>query len=324
MSKVIFIVGATATGKSEVAFFLAKRMNAEIISCDSMLVYKEPKIITAKPPDKILSEIKHHFINIISVTQSYSVYDYYREATKKIKKLFSQDKTLLVCGGTGLYFKALLDGIFSQPNKDGGLRKKLYQEAEGSGLEKLYQRLKKVDPETAKKISKNDKKRIIRALEVYQLTGKPISAKKKEARGLWQKLPIEIFGLKLSRDQLYRRINQRVDKMFERGAIDEVRQLLTKNLGITAEKIIGVGEIKKYLETQGGDSPCSSYAKASEDRPGVIPLLEDAKEKMKQNTRNFAKRQITWFKKDPRIEWIDAESRTAKNVSDQIYDNLER
>ncbi|MCF7873381.1 MAG: tRNA (adenosine(37)-N6)-dimethylallyltransferase MiaA [Candidatus Omnitrophica bacterium] len=307
MSKIIFIVGPTATGKSDVAYLLAKRLKAEIISCDSMLVYKEPKIITAKPAKKMLSDIPHHFINLISVTEKYSVYDYYQKATKKIKELYNQNIPAVVCGGTGLYFKVLLDGIFLQSKKDDSLRKKLYQQAKEGGLGVLYKKLSRVDPKTSEKISENDQKRIIRALEVYYLTGKPISSKKKEAKGLWGKTPIKVFGLKLDRGKLYERIEQRVDDMFSQGAIDEVKGLLDKKLSLTAEKIIGINEIKDYLKNK-GDSL----------HTGTVPLVGEAKEKIKQNTRRFAKRQITWFKKDPRIEWIDAEGMAAEEVANMI------
>ncbi len=307
MKKIIFIVGPTATGKSDVAYFLAKRIQAEVVSCDSMLVYKEPSIITAKPAKKIFSEIPHHFINLISVTEKYSVYDYYQEATKKIKELYKRKIPAIVCGGTGLYFKVLLDGIFDQPDTSDVLRKRLRQEAKEKGTKSLYNKLKKVDQKTAEKISENDQKRIIRALEVYQLTGETLAAKKKEAKGLWGEVLIQVFGLKLSRDNLYQRINERVERMFSKRAVDEVKRLLSKNLSMTAEKIIGIKEIRDYLN-KNGDSPHS----------GTVPLIEEVKEKIKQNTRRFAKRQITWFKKDSRIEWIDIEGKTAKEVSDEI------
>jgi tRNA dimethylallyltransferase len=298
MHPIIFIVGPTATGKSDVAYFLAKKIKAEIISCDSMLVYKEPEIITAKPAQNILSEVSHHFINLISVNEKYSVYDYCKNATEKIKFLYKKNIPVIVCGGTGLYYKALLDGIFKQARKDDNLRKELDKQIEKEGLQKLYEQLKAVDPEAAKKISQNDRKRIIRALEVYRLTGEPISVKKKEAKGLWGKIPVKVFGLRLSRDRLYGKINKRVDKMFDLGAVDEVKGSLNKKISMTAEKIIGIKEIKGYLESKSS--------------------LEEAKEKIKQNTRRFAKRQITWFKKDSRIEWIDAEDKTAEEIADKI------
>ncbi len=302
MERVIFIVGPTATGKTEVAYLLAKKIGAEIISCDSMLVYQEPKIATAKPPQKILSEVKHHFIDIISVTQTYSVYQYYQEASKLIKDFHARGQPVVVCGGTGLYFKALLDGIFIQSKKDPKMRDNLYKEAEKLGLEKMYQKLAEVDPVTSEKISKNDKKRIIRALEVFYLTGEPISEKKKEAEGFWAELPCKVFGLDLERQSLYQKINERTDWMFEQGIVDEVKELLGKKLSLTAAKIISINEVKNYLE-------------------GKINI-EEARETIKKNTRNFAKRQLTWFRKDSRINWINVECKEPEQVVDAIKKGL--
>lgn len=301
MYPVIFIVGPTATGKTEVAYFLAKKIGAEIISCDSMLVYREPKIATAKPPAKMLSEVKHHFIDIISVTQTYSVYQYYRDTSKVIKDFYNKGQPVVVCGGTGLYFKALLDGIFVQLQKDTRIRDDLCKEADQLGLEKMYHRLEELDPVTAGKISEKDKKRIIRALEVYYLTGKPISEKKKEAEGLWPELPCKIFGLSLERQALYEKINSRTDWMFEEGVVNEIRDLFDKKLSLTAAKIISINEVKNYLE-------------------GKISL-EEARELIKKNTRNFAKRQITWFKKDSRINWVNIEGKDPSEIASEVAAN---
>ena len=289
MSCVIFIVGPTATGKSDLAFNVAKRLKAEIISCDSMLVYKEPRIIISKPPKYMLNEVRHHFISIISVKDTYDVFSYYTEATRLIADLYAKKIPIIVCGGSGLYMKALLDGIFSGSSRNNELRASLEHEAKIKGNNFLYDKLKSLDPNTAQKISVNDLKRIIRALEVYYTTGFPISEKQKESGGIWGKFPIKIFGLSYKRDELYRRINERVDKMFDEGAIDEVKKLTKLPLSLTAQKIIGIPEIKGYL---GG--------KYSQD---------EAKSLMARNTRHFAKRQLTWFKRDKRIEWFDVSGR---------------
>ena len=298
MSKISFIVGPTAVGKTEVSFLLARRIKAEIISADSMLIYREPGIITSKPPFYMAEEIKHHFVGVISVKESYSVFNYFTEAGRKIKELVGKNIPVIVCGGSGLYVKAILDGIFKGPGKDETLRKKLTGQARDYGKEYLFKELEKIDPESAKKISSNDLKRIIRALEVYYLSGATISEKKKETFGLWGKLPIEIFGLRLKRSSLYERINKRVDEMFNSGAIEEVKDLLRINLSPAAGKIIGIEEIKGFLS-----------GKISE---------REAREKMKKNTRNFAKRQNTWFKKDKRIQWIDVDNLTLEAVGDEI------
>ncbi|MDP2922816.1 MAG: tRNA (adenosine(37)-N6)-dimethylallyltransferase MiaA [Candidatus Omnitrophota bacterium] len=300
MNNVIFIVGPTAAGKTEVAYQLARRLKAEIISCDSMVIYKEPRIITSKPPEYMLREIPHHFIDIVSVSETYCVFDYLISATKSIQDIFARICPVVVCGGSGLYVKAILDGIFEGVGKDTDLRKSLEEQAKTHGKEYLYEELKKVDPETAAKVS--DIRRIIRALEVYHLTGLPLSKKKQEAKGLWGSLPIKIFGLEFTRQMLYDRINKRVDEMFEKGAVEEVEGLLKMNLSLTAKKIIGIKEISGYLKGEYN--------------------IEEAKGFMKKNTRNLAKRQITWFKADKRIEWINADGLTSDKIKETIIKNV--
>jgi len=299
MSKVVFIVGPTASGKTDASFLLACRMPAEIVSCDSMLIYKEPKIITSKPPEEMLKKIIHYFVGDISVTENFSVFDYFNRAREIIAGLDQRRINTIVCGGSGLYTKALLDGIFSSPGKDETLRKQLAAQAEIFGSEYLFEKLGKIDPKAAEKISANDLRRIIRALEVYYKSGKLISDKKNQASGLWDKLAIKIFGFTMRRALLYEQINQRVDEMFSNGAVDEVQQLLRLNLSLTAEKIIGIKEIKDFIE-----------GKVDE---------KTARENMKRNTRRFAKRQMTWFKRDKRIEWIDVEELNSEQIADKIW-----
>jgi len=296
MNNIIFIVGPTATGKTEVAYQLAKQIKAEIISCDSMLFYKEAAIVTSKPPERMLKEVKHHFVGNISVSDSYSVFDYYTEASKLINDLFTKNIPLVICGGSGLYVKALLDGIFGGVGEDKDLRKDLEKQAQEFGKEHLHEELKKVDPETAAKV--NDLRRIIRALEVYRVTGMPLSKKKKEAKGLWGNLPIKIFGLRLKKETLHERLNKRVEDMFLQGALDEVKSLLSHNLSVTAEKIIGIKEIAGFLNREYN--------------------IETAKELMRKNTRHLAKRQMTWFRADKRIIWLDADTLTSNQVVDKL------
>ena len=302
MQKIIFITGPTATGKTEVSFHLAKKLNAEIVSCDSMLVYKEPRIITSKPPEEIREEVKHHFIDIVSVEQTYDVFTYYTDATAVIKDLSAKDIPVIVCGGTGLYLEALLDGIFEGPSRDDSLRAELQKEAETKGNNYLYQKLQDADPQAAEKISPNDLKRIIRALEVYYLSGIPISQKQKERKGLWGSYNIKIFGLTRERGELYERINERTRQMFSQGVVREVKRLIKLNLSISARKIIGIEEIKGALEEK--------YS------------LEEAQDVMSKNTRNFAKRQLTWFRKEKRIEWVNIHSRAIGVVVQGILDKL--
>lgn len=302
MSPIIFIVGPTATGKSEVAYLLARQLKAEIVSADSMLIYKEPKIITSKPSYEMLSEVKHHFVGTISVEETYNVFDYYLKATKTIKDLFYAKIPVIVCGGSGLYLKALLDGIFEGAGKDEGLRKKLEEQARMYGREYLYEELKALDLPAAKRISPYDLRRIIRALEVYYLTGIPISKKQSYSYGLYPDFPIRIFGLNLPRKKIYQKIEARVDKMFSQGAVDEVEGLRQFKLSLTAQKIIGIKEIGDFLDR-----------KISE---------EEAKVNMKRNTCHFAKRQLTWFNKDKRIEWIDIDNLLPEEIEKIILQKI--
>ncbi len=320
MSNITFIVGPTAVGKTEVAYQLAKKINpstslsvlrsvlnqskegaverikAEIVSADSMLFYKEASIITSRPPEYILRSIPHYFIGNISVKDSYSVFDYFTESSKLISDLHRKNIPLIVCGGSGLYVKALLDGIFGGAGEDKDLRKKLEGKAKEFGKEYLREELRKVDPETAEKVK--DLRRIIRALEVYRLTGVPLSQKKKEAKGLWGKLPIKIFGLRMKKESLRERIDKRVENMFSCGAVDEVKKLLRPDLSPAAEKIIGIKEIAGFLNGE--------YD------------IETAKELMKQATRQLAKRQMTWFRADKRINWIDIDTFAAEEAADKM------
>jgi len=240
MRSIIFIVGPTALGKTEVSYHLCRRIGAEVISCDSMLIYKEPEIITSKPPSYMLDEIKHHFVGMISVTQSYSVFEYCSKAVDKISGLLKEGKPAVVCGGSGLYVNALLDGIVKAPGKDARLREGLLAKAGEKGTQYLYEKLKDVDSKSASKISANDLKRIIRALEVYYSTGVAMSDRLKKTKSLWKNFQVRIFGLRAKREIMYERINKRVDSMFNQGAVDEVKSLCKADLSLTAEKIIGI------------------------------------------------------------------------------------
>ncbi|HDN85704.1 MAG: tRNA (adenosine(37)-N6)-dimethylallyltransferase MiaA [Candidatus Omnitrophota bacterium] len=302
VSKIIFIVGPTATGKTQVGYLLAKKIGGQIISCDSTLVYREPKIITSKPPSYMLKEIPHHFVDIISVETSYDVFTYYLEAREVIRDLWDRGVPIVVCGGSGLYFQAILDGIFEGAGSSFSLREKLRKEADIKGNLYLYNKLKEVDPQGAERISSNDLKRIIRALEVYYTTGEPISQRQKKRWGIWSKYPVKIFGFFLRRNLLYEVINWRTEEMFKKGAVKEVSELIKLNLSITAKKIIGIKEIKSFLE-------------------GNISL-DEAKEAMKRNTRRFAKRQFTWFNREKRLEWIDVEDKTSSYLVEYILRNV--
>lgn len=300
MRSIIFIVGPTALGKTDVSYILARKTGAEIISCDSMLIYREPEIITSKPPSYMREEIKHHFAGTLAVTEAYSVFDYCSEATVLISELFKSGKPVIVCGGSGLYVNALLDGIVKAPAKNKDLRNDLLEMASEKGAGYLYMKLKEVDSKTAGRISPNDLKRIIRALEVYYISGAAISDKRRKTKSLWKSFPVKIFGLQAKREIMYERINKRVDLMFSQGAAEEVKKLVEADLSLTAEKIIGIKEINRFLKNE-----CS---------------LDEAKEEMKKNTRNFAKRQVTWFKRDKRINWIDVDGLSPEQIAESIYE----
>ena len=296
----IFIVGPTAVGKSEVSFSLAKKIGADILSCDSMLVYKEPKIITSKPSDEMISRVRHYLVDEVSVEQEYSVYDFLQRALEVIESNYPK-KPLIITGGSGLYFNVLLYGIFEGAGSDKNLRQSILSEAESSGdINKyLYNKLKQVDPEALAVISPNDTRRLVRALEVYYSTGERISVKKQQrSGGIWGKYPLKVFGLYKNRTFLYQDINLRAEKMFRQGAVEEVESLLKLNLSSTARKIIGIQQIKGYLEGR--------YSK------------NEALEILAKDTRRYAKRQFTWFRKEKGINWIDAENKKPADIAGEI------
>jgi tRNA dimethylallyltransferase len=301
--KVIFVVGPTAVGKTDVGLFLAEKLNAEIVSCDSMQVYKELSIITAKPSLDCRKIVKHHLFDIISVEQEFDVNTFNELARSVINEIHKRKKIPIFIGGSGLYMKILLDGIFKCDNNDPLVREKLKQRAKAEGNDALYEELKAADAQAAKKIHLNDTRRIIRALEIYHTTRRPISILQKEQEGLWEHYDVKIFGLNAERKKLYENINKRVDTMFDNGAVEEVRNLDGLALSKTAQVIIGIKEIKGHLD--GGVS------------------LDNVKDKIKQNTRRFAKRQMTWLRKEKRIDWIEVKKgEVPEDVAHKILDFL--
>jgi len=283
--KIIFLVGPTAIGKTEVALILAKRMNAEIISCDSMQVYKGMDIGTQKPSLNSRELIRHHMIDIVTPDKEFSVADFRKRALKAIREIHKINKIPLFVGGTGLYMKVLIGGLFPSPPKDEGLRKRLYEEQKRHGGNYLHERLKKVDSQTAKIIHPNDTKKIVRALEVYYTTKKTMSELKASTKPLTDRFDVRIFALARERNELYRRINERVEKMFKEGFLEEAEKLFKRQLSLTARQAIGYREIFDYLN-------------------GKV-TKEEAKELIKKNTRQYAKRQLTWFRNDKRVKWIE-------------------
>jgi len=290
------IVGPTSSGKSEIAFQLAKKLNGEIISCDSMQVYRDMDIITRPPAKEMLEEVHHYLLKCYRPEDDFNASLFVEIAERVIKDIIRRRKVPIMCGGTGLYLNSLIDGIFDFPGKDDLLREDLESIAKDKGGEFLHNRLKQIDPLSAERIHTNDIRRVIRAIEVYELTGEPISKKQEERSGLGKEYEFNIFALDLPRDILYEKINSTVDKMFEEGLINEVERLNKITLSKTASQALGLKEISNYLE-------------------GTV-TIEEAREDLKRNTRRYAKKQLTWFRGDSRVQWIDANRPVDKVVED--------
>lgn len=285
MKKIIFIVGPTAVGKTDIAFRLAKEINGEIISCDAMQVYKEINIASNKPPAFMLKGIPHHLMNIISIEEDFDVARFNQLVQEAIKEIHKKNRAPIIVGGSGMYMQILLDGIFEAKGKrDDSLREQLKQEAQEKGTQFLYDVLQKKDPQAALKIHPNDLRRIIRALEVIVSEKESFSSLQRKRQGLWGKYTIPIFGLTRERKELYQRIESRVEKMFKEGIVEEIKNLRLVQWSPTADRIIGVREIQGYLRGE--------YD------------MERAKYLMKLNTRHLAKKQLTWFRKEKRIHWF--------------------
>lgn len=284
--KVIFIVGPTASGKTKLALVLAKRIEGELISCDSMQVYKGLDILSSKPSSLERKTIRHHLINIIRPSQNFNVSEFIKLSRKLIGQIHDRGKIPIFAGGTGFYMECLLNGLFQGPGANPKIRNELYRKAKVYGGEYLYRRLKLFDPQIAEKIHPHDLRKIVRALEVYKITKTPISQLRNKRKGILsdERFKICIVGLSVPREKLYEAIDKRVDTMFKKGAVKEARRILAKRCSRTFKQALGIKEIDSYLN-------------------GKISL-EESKKLLKQNTRRYAKRQMTWFRKNPRIFWL--------------------
>ena len=293
---VIVIAGPTASGKSNLAIELAKKIDGQIISADSMQIYKDMNIGTAKVTKEEMQGILHYMIDFVSPEQRYSVSDYKEQAEKYIEDIIGLGKTPIICGGTGLYINSLIYGIeFSKEEIDEEYRNKLNNIAKCEGLDKLYEEALKIDPEAMKKISKNDQKRIIRVLEIYHKTGKTKTQQDMESRQNEVKYNYKVFCIDWDRQLLYERINQRVEKMVEQGLIQEVKNILQKyNKFPTAMQGLGYKEIVEYIN-------------------GNL-TKQEAIEKIQMETRRYAKRQLTWFRKNKEIYWLNGQSEVLDNI----------
>jgi tRNA dimethylallyltransferase len=284
MNTVIIILGPTGVGKTGLSLILADKLKTEIISADSMLVYRNMDIGTAKPSNSELDSVKHHLINILNPDEKFSAGLFKERATEIIDKLHESGKVPLIAGGTGLYIRSLTQGLFEGPGADESLRNELKEEEKEHGPGHLYNRLLKVDPEAAGKIKPNDFRRIIRALEVSINSKRGISDCRSASTFPMQYNFIKI-GLTRDRKELYTMINNRVDAMMEHGLLEETRRLLEMNPNNTALQALGYKEMALYVH-------------------GEIDL-EEAVRLTKKRTRMYAKRQFTWFKKEPDIHWVD-------------------
>ena len=297
MQKVIVICGPTASGKTALSIELAKRINGEVVPADSMQIYDEMSIGTAKPDEEEMQGIKHYLIGNVSPTTRYSVSDYKSDAMNAIEEIINKNKMPIVVGGTGLYVNSLIYGIdYPEVKTDLEYREELEKIAKKEGLKHLYEKAMQIDPEAAKNISENDKKRIIRILEIYKETGKTKTQLEIESRKNGVPYDYRVFAINMPREILYDRINRRVDIMIERGLIDEVKQLYEKygEELRTAVQGIGYKEVIDYLN--------GVYSK------------EEMVEKIKMETRRYAKRQLTWFRKIQDIIWIDGLNNIQNNV----------
>ena len=297
-SKVIVIAGPTASGKTALSIELAKKINGEIISCDSMQIYKEMDIGTAKVTKEEMQGIKHYLIDIISPTERYTVSNFKKDSEAAIEEILAKGKVPIVVGGTGLYVNSLIYGIeYTDMEFDLKYREELMQISETEeGLKELYNKACNIDAKAMEKISPNDKKRIVRVLEIYKATGKTKTELEILSRKKGVKYDFKKFAINMDREKLYDRINLRVDIMLEQGLVDEVKNIYEKyDKYPTAMQALGYKEVVEYLEEK--------------------MTYEEMVEKIKQETRRYAKRQLTWFRKNNDYIWLDSNNGIQNNVN---------
>ncbi len=299
LPRIIILLGPTGVGKSELAIQLAERFGGEILNADSMQVYRYMDIGTAKPSPEDQRRVKHHLIDLVNPDQSFNANLYRIYGRQIIDQLHREGKPIWVVGGTGLYIKALTQGLFSSPQIDPEARERLRREAEGKGKDFLYQRLKEVDPQTASTLHPNDLFRIIRALEVYESTGIPISFFRQKHRFGDRPYRSLKIGLEVKRESLYERINQRVDRMVDQGFVGEVKGLLE----------MGYGPELKSMQSLGYKQMVQFLLKKLE--------WDETLRQIKRDTRRYCKRQWTWFKADPEVQWFDL-SRDGGKISIEV------
>jgi tRNA dimethylallyltransferase len=284
---VVFIPGCTASGKGTLGRTLAERFSAEILSVDSMKVYREMDVGTAKPSREIREKIPHHLIDVVDPSEAFSVGRFVELSQGAISEVHGRGKIVLAVGGTALYLKGLAEGLFEGPSANTEIREELTRQAQEFGTEYLYDQLYKVDPATADRLHRNDLKRIVRALEVYRLTGKSISEHQSQFGTLRDDYHMLFVGLRHSKEQQNRRINERVRRMFQAGLVEEVRELYHRTPPLSPQAADAVGYAELFAHFEGKWD------------------LAAATEKIKINTRHLAKHQRTWFRRMEHIRWYD-------------------
>lgn len=292
--KVIVIVGPTASGKTATSIKVAKELNGEIISADSMQIYKDMNIGTAKPTKEEMEGIKHYMIDIASPDEIFNVAKYKEMAEKAIEDILSKNKVPIVVGGTGLYIDTLINGVeFASVKEDLEYRNALLERAKKEGNKALHDELAKIDKEAAEKIDMNNVRRVIRALEIYKITGKTKTKLDEESRKE-TKYDYRVYGIEWGREELYRRIEKRIDIMLEEGLVEEVKNVMSRyTISKTAIQGLGYKEVIEFLNND------ISY--------------DEMVDKLKMETRRYAKRQLTWFRRNKDIKWYDI-----NNIADKI------
>lgn len=293
MSKIICVVGPTASGKTALAVQLAKELDGEILSCDSMQVYRGMDIGTAKPTEEERMGIPHHMLSVVPPEEPFSVGRFTQMADPVLQDILARGKTAILAGGTGLYVDALISGRQFAEKGDPAIRQRLERRADEEGMETLLRELSGYDPETAGRLHLRDRKRILRAMEIYEVTGKAMSQHDAMSKTLPPKYLAAWLGLWYSdRSELYGRIDLRVDRMLQQGLLEEIRGLLEKGLPPTSTAYAAIG-YKEFIRAIKGE--CS---------------MEEAAEQVKQSSRRYAKRQMTWFRRNEEIFWLDRSQMT--------------
>ena len=287
MNRIICIAGPTASGKTALAVGLAKELNGEVVSCDSMQVYRRMDIGTAKPTKEEMQGIVHHMIDVAEPDEDFSVSRYCDMASPIVDDILARGKTAIIAGGTGLYMDSLIRGNAFAPFPATGVRERLEEQADAEGMQAMLRRLQSVDPDSAARLHLSDRKRILRALEVWLETGETITEHNRKTQAIPPRYTPLWLGLDFAdRGELYRRIDARVDAMLEMGLMEEIRELLASGIPAKCTAMQAIG-YKEFVNALNGEE-----------------TVEKAAEEVKKSSRHYAKRQLTWFRRNPRLHWL--------------------